>query len=55
MIKFGHKGAISMDAMHGTNIPSYLLWILLIFDDWNNGVAVASVLTNRSSEEDLTM
>jgi hypothetical protein len=33
MIKFGHKGAISMDATHGTNISNYLLWSLLVFDD----------------------
>ena len=55
MIKFGHKGAISMDATHGTNIPGYLLWSLLVFDDWNNSILVAWVLTSRSSEEDLTM
>ena len=43
MIKFGHKGAISMDATHGTNIPGYLLWSLLEFDDWNNDIPVAWV------------
>ena len=55
MIKFGHNGAISMDATHGTNIPGYLLWSLFVFDDWNNGIPMAWVLTSRSSEEDLTM
>ena len=55
MIKFGHNGAISMDATHNTNIPSYLLWSLLVFDDWNNGILVAWVLRSRSSEEDLAM
>ena len=55
MIKFDYKGAISMDATHGTNIPGYLLWSLLVFDDWNNGILVAWVLTSKSSEEDLTM
>ena len=33
MIKFRYKGAISMDAMHGTNIRGYFLWSLLVFDD----------------------
>ena len=55
MIKFGHKGAISMDAIHGTNIPSYFLWCLLVFDDWNNGIPVAWMLTSRSNEKNLTM
>ena len=55
MIKFGHKRAISIDAIHGTNILNYLLWSLLVFDDWNNGVPVVWVLTSRSTREDLTM
>ena len=55
MIKFGHKRAISMDATHSTNIPGYLLRSLLVFDDWNNDIPVAWVLTSRSSKEDLTM
>ena len=33
MIKFRHKGTISMDATHGTNIRGYLLWSLFVFDD----------------------
>ena len=55
MIKFSHRAAISMDATHGIGIPCYLLWSLLVFDDWNNGIPVAWVLISRSSEKDLTM
>jgi len=55
MMKFGHGRAVSMDATHGTNILNYLLWSLLVFDDWNNGISVAWVLASRSTEEDLAM
>ena len=55
MIKFGHRGVISMDATHSINILGYLLWSLLVFDDWNKSIPMAWVLTSRSSEEDLTM
>jgi hypothetical protein len=54
MIKFGHKGTISMDAQHGTNISNYLFWSMLVFYDWNNGDPMAWVLTSWSIEEDLT-
>ena len=55
MMKFGHGRAVSMDATHGTNIPNYLLWSLLVFDDWNNDILVTWVLASRSTKEDLAM
>ena len=55
MIKFGYKRAICMDVMYNTNILDYLLWSLLIFDDWSNGIPMAWMLTSQLSKEDLTM
>jgi hypothetical protein len=44
-----------MDATFGTNVSKYLLFSLLVFDDWRNGIPVAWVLTSRMTEEDLVM
>ncbi|KAG0593276.1 hypothetical protein KC19_1G317700 [Ceratodon purpureus] len=55
MLKYGHNGAIAMDATFGTNVPKYPLYSLLVFDHWRNGIPVAWVLSSRSSEEDLVM
>ena len=55
MLKYGYNGAIAMDATSGTNVPKYPLYSLLVFDEWRNGIPVAWVLSNQSSEEDLVM
>jgi hypothetical protein len=55
VFKFGHNGAIAMDATFGMNLPKYLLFSLLVFDDWMNGIFVAWMLTNWMKEEDLVM
>ena len=55
MLKYGHSGAIAMDATFRTNVSKYPLFSLLVFDDWRNGILVAWVLTSRMIEVDLVM
>ncbi len=55
MLKYGHNGAITMDATYGTNVPKYPLFSLLVFDDWINGIPVAWLFTSRMTEENLVM
>jgi hypothetical protein len=37
----------------GTNNVKFLLFTLLVFDDWRNGVPIAWVITSCQMEEDL--
>ena len=55
MLKYGHNGAIAMDATFEINISKYPLFSLLVFDDWRNDIPVAWVLTSRITEEDLVI
>jgi hypothetical protein len=55
MLKYGHNGAMAIDATFGTNVLKYPLFSLLVFDDWTNGIYVAWVFTSRMIEEDPVM
>jgi len=48
-----HNETISMDATFGTNNVKFLLFTLLVFNDWRNGVPIAWVITSRQMEDDL--
>ena len=55
MLNCGHNGVIAMEATFETNVSNYLLFLLLMFDDWKNIIFLAYVLTSRMTEEYLVM
>ena len=40
LLEYEDNGAIAMNATSGTNVLKYLLFSLVIFDDWRNGIPV---------------
>ncbi|KAL3701153.1 hypothetical protein R1sor_019175 [Riccia sorocarpa] len=49
----GHESVVSMDATFGTNCYEYLLFTLLCFDEFQNGVPCVWALMERGKTEDL--
>ena len=44
-----------MDAIFKTNVLRYPLFLLLVFDNWINGISVVWVFTSQMIENDLIM
>jgi len=49
MLSYGHNGAISMDAIFGTNDMKFHLFTLMGFNDHHMGVPLAWIITNRQT------
>ena len=41
MLNCGHNGVIAMEVTFETNVSNYLLFLLLMFDDWKNIILLA--------------
>jgi len=53
MVSLGDNGAISMDAIFGTNDVKFHLCTLMVFDAHHNEVLVAWIITNHQTCDDL--
>jgi hypothetical protein len=53
MLSYGHNGAISMDAIFGTNNMKFCLFTLMGFDDHWACVPLAWIITSKQIVHDL--
>jgi hypothetical protein len=53
MLSYGHNGAISMDAIFGTNDMKFYLFTLMGFDDHRMNALLAWIVISRQTVQDL--